>query len=239
MIIIDWSFPTAEENLACDEALLDLCEVGGSPEILRFWEPHQHFVVLGFSNRHREEANLSACRELGVPILRRCSGGGTVLQGPGCLNFALLLKIETPGPLDNIAATNRFILNRHRQLLQQLLGSPISLQGATDLTLDDLKFSGNSQRRRRHWLLFHGTFLLNLKLALLEELLPLPRRQPAYRKGRPHHRFVTNLPLGATRLKDALGQLWNAAEPCPTIPIDRIQELVATRYSKQEWNFRY
>ena len=239
MNAVDLTFPTAEENLACDEALLDLCEESGGLEILRFWEPRQHFVVLGYSNRYREEANLSACQERGVPILRRCSGGGTVLQGPGCLNFALLLKIQASGPLQNISAANRFILDRHRQTLQQLLGNPVSLQGATDLTLDGLKFSGNSQRRRRHWLLFHGTFLLNLNIPLMQDFLPLPHRQPVYRWNRPHDQFVTNLPLEVPRLKQALCQTWDASDPCFSVPLDRIGELVTTRYSKQEWNFRY
>ena len=40
-----------EENLACDEALLDLCEAGESGELLRFWEPNQNFVVAGYGNR--------------------------------------------------------------------------------------------------------------------------------------------------------------------------------------------
>ena len=239
MKTIDWSSPTAEENLACDEALLDLCEEGLAPEILRLWEPRQHFVVLGFSNRHREEANLSACQAHRIPIFRRMSGGGTVLQGPGCLNFALILKIKTPGPLDSLSATNRFILNRHRELLQQLLGRPVTLEGATDLTTEGLKFSGNSQRRRRHWLLFHGTFLLNLEIPLMEKLLLQPRRQPVYRQGRPHHRFVTNLPLGSADLKQALRERWNAGEPFPDLPVKKIRELVESRYSKQEWNFRY
>src|SRR6185295_5909726 len=83
MNYLDQTFPTAEENLACDEALLDWCDAGDGPEVLRFWEPQQHFVVVGYSNRVEREVNVAACRESGIPILHRCSGGGTVLQGPG------------------------------------------------------------------------------------------------------------------------------------------------------------
>ena len=45
--------------------------------------------------------------------------------------------------------------------------SAIQVQGHTDLTVDGLKFSGNSQRRRRKFLLFHGTFLLKFDLTLV------------------------------------------------------------------------
>ena len=40
MQLLDLTFPTPEENLACDEALLEMCEQGYDREILRFWEPH-------------------------------------------------------------------------------------------------------------------------------------------------------------------------------------------------------
>ena len=58
----DLTLPTPQENLACDEALLDGCEAGG-PEVLRFWEPRKHFVVVGYSNRVEREVNVAACRK--------------------------------------------------------------------------------------------------------------------------------------------------------------------------------
>ena len=60
MNYLDLTFPTPEENLACDEALLDWCEAGDGPEVLRFWEPQQHFVVVGYSNRVEREVNVEA-----------------------------------------------------------------------------------------------------------------------------------------------------------------------------------
>ena len=103
---IDLTYPSPEENLACDEALLDLCEEGAEGEILRFWEPSAYFVVLGYSNRWTTEVDSPACAKLGIPIFRRCSGGGTVLQGPGCLNYSLILKIEGDRTLATITGTN-------------------------------------------------------------------------------------------------------------------------------------
>ncbi len=185
MKYLDQTLQTPHENLACDEALLDCCEEGFPDEILRFWEPRQHFVVLGYSNKARSEVNLDSCQRLGIPVLRRCTGGGTVLQGPGCLNYALLLKIQSDSPLANITKANAFIMNRNRNALNPLLGGKVLIQGHTDLTLQGTKFSGNSQRRRRLFLLFHGSFLLDLDLALVEQTLThafqattLPSRPP-------------------------------------------------------------
>ena len=238
MKTLDLTLSTPEENLACDEALLRLCERGGSGETLRFWEPDRHFVVLGLSNSHETETDAAACRKRDIPILRRCSGGGAVLQGPGCLNYALVLRIRKPGPLDNITRTNRFILQRHQAALQTLLGRPVSLQGDTDLTLNGLKFSGNSQRRSAGWLLFHGTFLLGMDLTLIGSLLPMPSRQPAYRRGRNHAEFLANLPVSATDLKRSLAKAWNTGGTASPPPAEELARLLEERYSRPDWNLR-
>ena len=74
---VDVTLFTPEENLACDEALLDLVEEGYEEEILRFWESPQYFVVLGSSNKFQQEVFVEKCEADGIPILRRHSGGGT------------------------------------------------------------------------------------------------------------------------------------------------------------------
>ena len=83
MKFLDLTLPTAAENLAMDEALLDGCEAGRGGETLVFWEPREPFVVVGYANHLAREVNVEACRARGIPIFRRCSGGGTVLQMPG------------------------------------------------------------------------------------------------------------------------------------------------------------
>lgn len=212
MKYLDRPLPTPEANLACDEALLDWCEDGESDEILRVWEPAEHFVVLGYANCAAAEVNLEACRARQIPVLRRCSGGGTVLQGPGCLNYALVLRIQDRAELQTIAGTNAVVMNAHRDALAAALGRTVEIQGHTDLVIGHLKFSGNSQRRKRNFLLFHGAFLLNLDLTLVEELLRFPSRQPDYRRNRPHREFLRNLNVPATLVKDALRKTWTAQE---------------------------
>ena len=131
---LDASFSLPAENLACDEALLDLCEEEGV-EILRFWEPRQHFVVVGYANKIESEVNVEECRRRGVPVLRRCSGGGTVVQGPGCLNYNLTLRIPEAGPLITVTDTNDFVMERNRAAMEQFLGVPVAVKGHTDLAV--------------------------------------------------------------------------------------------------------
>ena len=235
MHILDLTLPSPEQNLACDEALLDACEDGDAHEVLRFWEPRTHFVVLRYSSRISSDAKLVACRKAGVPILRRVSGGGTVLQGPGCLNVTLILRAEARETLATITGTTAFILERHRRALEPVVGGPVERRGLSDLAIGGVKFSGNAQRRKRGGVLFHGTFLLDLDLRLVDRLLTIPSRQPDYRRNRPHREFLMNLGLPSETVKRALALAWKAKVPLKTVPMERIAQLAAETYSSKAW----
>jgi len=235
MKFLDHSFATPHENLACDEALLDESEASGTDEVLRFWSSPSYFTVLGYSNNWKDEVKNTP----GVPVFRRCSGGGSVLQGPGCLNYSLILKIKAGGPLATIRSTNEYVMERQRKALSKLVNKEVRVQGHTDLTLGPLKFSGNSQRRKRSRLLFHGTFLLDFDLERIGRCLKFPPKQPSYRENRPHTDFVTNLGVSEIKVKEALRKEWRAEAKLKELPLKKIFELVAERYSQEEWNFKF
>jgi len=238
MHLLDLTLPTPEANLAYDEALLDDCEERQGEEILRFWEFPEPFVVLGIASRQEREVNVPACAARRIPVLRRCSGGGTVVQGPGCLSYALILRIAGDTALQRIDSTNTFIMRRHARLLADATGLPIRHQGTTDLAVGEYKFSGNAQRRRRRFLLFHGTFLLDFPIPLMDDVLLNPPRMPLYRRERPHRKFVTNLRQPAARIKALLARFWNATPESTRIPTDVVTSLVEQKYSARSWNER-
>jgi lipoate-protein ligase A len=250
MRFIELNPPAPAENLAADEALLDWCEHGAEEEILRFWEPRETFVVVGYANKVATEVNVAACEQKNVPIFRRCSGGGTIVQLRGGLNYSLILRIAENSATHNITAANKFIMERNGAAIQSALGSrlsAISVRGHTDLTLvprsappvTEKKFAGNSQRRRKRFLLFHGTLLLNCDLNLIGELLPMPSLQPDYRASRSHADFLTNLNLPAETVKAALAQAWNARAELKNPPLAEIKKLAQEKYSTREWNFKF
>ena len=239
MKYINLTFPTPQHNLACDEALIHWCEERRQDEILRFWEPLQYFAVLGHSGKTQVEVDLSSCRANRVPVLRRCSGGGTVLQGPGCLNYSLILRMRDRTPLQGVAEANRYIMRRLKSSLEPIMDSEIEIHGISDLAIGMRKFSGNAQYRRRYFLLFHGTFLLHFDIPFLERLLPVPARQPAYRQNRSHSNFLTNLNLPSSRVKEALKESWGATEEFKNIPYETIDRLARERYSRDEWNSKF
>jgi lipoate-protein ligase A len=249
MQLLDQTFSTPAENLACDEALLDFSEENGGEGFLRFWESPEIFVVVGYGNKIADEVNVAHCAAKKIPVLRRCSGGGTVLQGPGCLNYALILPIKENSPLATISGTNRFIMEKNRAAIEleirnQKLKIEISICGHTDLAINSQlstldKFSGNSQRRRKNFLLFHGTFLLNFNFALVEEFLLTPSREPDYRKNREHQKFLTNLNLTPEILKTVLAENWHANISPENNYSIFLKKLVSEKYSQEKWNNKF
>ena len=238
MRLLDLSLPTPELNLALDEALLLAAGEGEAGETLRFWSTEALFVVLGYSRRADREVFLDRATRDRVPVLRRYSGGGTVLQGPGCLNYSLILRTAKEGPFSSIRGTSSAIMKQQAEVVQLLLGTTVEVEGESDLTVAGRKFSGNAQRRLGDYLLFHGTFLIDFNLSKIEQYLTVPEKQPEYRARRPHTEFLTNIPLEAEPLKDALAASWDATVQQTSIPTGRAESLVRERYSRRGWNFR-
>ena len=54
-------------------------------------------MVLGYASKANDEVNFAFCQQNTIPVLRRCTGGGTVLEGPGCLNYSVILRIDESG----------------------------------------------------------------------------------------------------------------------------------------------
>jgi lipoate-protein ligase A len=86
--------------------------------------------------------------------------------------------------------------------------------------------------------LFHGSFLLGLDLALVEQTLRQPSKQPAYRRNRAHKDFLTNLPLQASAVKQAMKEAWGATDTLEEIPEERIERLVREKYCTDSWSLK-
>lgn len=235
--LLDLTLPTPAANLALDEALLEACD-GGGPECLRFWEPDRPFVVVGYANHVAREVDVEACAAAGVPILRRVSGGGTVVQLPGCLNYAVVLRFEHAPECATIGGANRFVLERVGRAIEMAAATPlrVALCGDTDLVIGERKFAGNAQRRLRHALLVHGSILLSAELDWMERLLRMPSRSPAYRAGREHAEFVLNLGLERADVVAALRRVWGAEPMAVDWPRTAVERLVREKYGQPDWN---
>ena len=237
MEYLDLPLPSVAENLALDEALLLRAEAGDGDEVLRFWEWHSPAVILGAGGRLAEDVDEAACKVDQVPIFRRSSGGGTVLLGPGCLCYSLVLSYERDPALREIQSSFRFILDRVRD---GLLGihPGVELAGTSDLAVAGRKCSGNSQQRKRRFLLHHGTILHAFDTKLTDRYLRMPARQPDYRLQRKHSEFIINLQTDSDELKSRLLATWDAAIKEDFWPKEAVRQLVESKYIQHQWTRR-
>jgi lipoate-protein ligase A len=245
MRLLDLTLPQPADNLALDEALLIAAEEGSGGEVLRLWELQTLAIVLGAGGSVAIDVNVAACEEDGIPIVRRSSGGGTVLLGPGSLCFSLVLAYDRAPGLDQIPLSNKYVLNHILKALQPIAPSAV-LAGTSDLAIareenvgtEPVKFSGNAQQRKRRHFLHHGTLLCGFDLTLISRYLNAPERQPPYRLDRPHGAFVANLPVQSEMLKSLLVNEWQPIEEYAPVPWELVQRLLMEKYSRDDWNRR-
>jgi lipoate-protein ligase A len=237
--------PTVAENLALDEGLLEAADAGqAADEILRLWRAESLFVVVGRSSRVAAEVQRDVAQRWNVPIFRRVSGGTSIVAGPGCLFYSVLLDLEQRPHLRMLDEAHRFVMSTLKRGIAPLRPD-VRFVGTCDLVVPAApratelrKFSGNALRVGRRWMLYHGTLLVDMQLQWISQLLKHPPREPDYRAGREHSEFLTNLHVDQTELIASLQQAWRAEGAPDNLPTEIVARLVDERYALDAWNFQ-
>lgn len=244
MRLLDAGPLAVDHQVALDAALLAAVDRGESAPCWRFWEPLAPAVVIGTGGAAGREVHLDLLRAGGVPLVRRFSGGGTVLQAPGVLNYAAVFRADENDI--NVSASYRSVLSVIRAGLERS-GLETQFEPPSDLAAGGRKLSGNAQARKRRAVLVHGTILVNLDTDLFARYLPHPPEEPAYRRGRSHAQFVTTLEREGltTTVRELAGCLALAAgldpdrsvEPSPA-ERSRAEQWVGERFGQEAWTLR-
>lgn len=218
MILKDISLDTPEANILLDEALYLNAEKYEGPEVLRFWESKRMFIVLGRIGKEYDDVVVSQVLKEKIPVLRRTSGGGTVVQGPGCLNYTLVINKNRDKQLADLRLSYQWISQKIMDALKQQNISAV-FRPISDIALSDSdkKFSGNAQRRGKNFILHHGTILYDFDLTAVFRLLQMPKDMPEYRRKRDHREFIGNIPVDPQKFKNDLKDLFNVADSQPAV----------------------
>lgn len=181
--------PDAVRGLEGDFALLELAAASA-----RVWTSRESAVVLGVSRDPAAEVDEAECALRRVAVLRRTSGGGTVVIGPGTLQYAFMLPHATGAEPPSIDAAKKLCNAMVRRALAAAgVAASIESDVSGDLRVGDSKVGGLALRRRRDRTLLHGTLLVAADLDLIAAVLRHPLREPAWRRGRHHLAFLANL----------------------------------------------
>ncbi|KAL6454163.1 AIM22 putative lipoate-protein ligase A [Candida maltosa Xu316] len=126
-------------------------------------------VVIGKNQNPWQEVNLPVLNSLGVPLLRRRSGGGTVVHDLGNVNYSYM---TTKANFDRFKFVN-YVVNAVNQA-DPLFKIETNERG--DIISEKLlglnyKISGSAYKLSKGKSYHHGTMLLNSKLDVLGRLL--------------------------------------------------------------------
>lgn len=122
-------------------------------------------VIVGRNQKIEAEVNTAYCRQHGIEVIKRLSGGGTVYHDYGNINYSFIVDKAGTAVLDRDFGT---------PLTAALaaLGIPVTVGDRKELlTSNGYKISGTAAHITRDSELFHGTLLFRTDLTVLERTL--------------------------------------------------------------------
>jgi lipoate-protein ligase A len=160
-------------NMGIDEAILDAVAARASPPTLRLYSWKPSAVSVGRFQALVDSVNLLACKEEGIDVVRRISGGGSVFHGEsGEVTYSIALN-EEHLPTHDIASSFGYLLGGVLEALRSL-GLKAELAPINDVLVNGRKVSGSAQVRRSGAVLQHGTLLLDIDKELAFRVLKVP-----------------------------------------------------------------
>ena len=167
-------------NMAVDEAIMKARIEDRVPNTLRFYRWNPSAVSIGhFQNLHNE-IHVENCRDHGVDIVRRITGGGAVYHDSnGEITYSIVAKTSELGctDLDMLSAYQKICSGLNEAV--KILGAkaefnPPDPKRCPNLTIRGRKISGNAQSCKKGVLLQHGTFLLDIDHEKMFTFLKVP-----------------------------------------------------------------
>ena len=130
-------------------------------EIFLLWQNDPAVIVGSYQNICRE-VHVERLRQLGIPVIRRITGGGTVYHDLGNLNYTYISDGGAAIDYDQCLGPILAALND--------IGVPARKNRTCDIAIGDLKISGSAQRMTKGRLLHHGTLLFSSDLGVLDRI---------------------------------------------------------------------
>jgi lipoate---protein ligase len=154
------------------------------------WIPDNVYVVLGASNNPALALNLENVMKDNITVLKRPSGGQTVILTPNNLIIAaVFFDKNTSHPKEVFQHINKLIVSA----IEKVGIKNLSLMGISDIAISGKKILGSAIYRTKEALLYHAVLNLGEPASTFEKYLKHPTKEPDYRQGRSHSEFVTSL----------------------------------------------
>lgn len=187
--VIDTGVRAATEQIAFDQALVDLHQQGKIPDTLRFLQ----FAPAALVGRHQSierELNLNYCRTNNIQVGRRLTGGGAIYLDQGQLGWELIIhkRSLTNGSLPQV--TQQICEAAARSISS--LGVQAQYRPFSDIEVNGRKISGTGGYFDGDTLVYQGTVLIDMDPSLMVKVLNIPQeQQPAKQEDTAQSRVTT------------------------------------------------
>lgn len=181
-------------------------------------------VVMGLSGQPDD-----VVPQCSVPVIRRFSGGGTVVVDEETVFFSLIINGKECCP-----TTPRDVLAWTVDWLRPVFHPHMLVLEDQDYVIDGQKIGGNAQAFSKGRIVHHTSFLWSWSEERMN-YLSMPQRQPAYRQKRSHHAFCNKLSRYFISRQTFCESLQRALAPlfaCRTASLASAEEIVSLSHRK-------
>lgn len=256
---------TPAHNMAMDEALMNWQRKTGMKPVLRFYGWAPAGISVGFFQKLNGSIDLEKAAQLGIPLVRRQTGGKAVLHDQE-LTYSVVIPEHHPSMPKSVKEAYLVISNGllegyrnlgiHAQLAAEAKRSKESSAVCFEepswheLTVEGRKAAGSAQTRKQGIILQHGSIPLQLDENRLFELFVYPseavkeRARQAFRTRAVAINELMPEPASLEEVQQAfkagfetgLGICLEKFEP-PAELLEEVRVLEA-KYESEEWNHR-
>jgi lipoate---protein ligase len=181
-------------------------------------------IVMGISGKKEELVDCAMAAQQGIPLIKRFSGGGTVIVDEDTLFVTFICQKH----LHDFSAYPEPILRWTEALYREALQHPEFRLRENDYAISDRKFGGNAQYIKKDRWLHHTSFLWDYSSEKMQYLLH-PKKMPAYREGRSHEEFLCRLSEYFSDKEEVIDRIVGAIEKRFSIQRISLEEALAKR----------
>ncbi|EEB73421.2 lipoate-protein ligase A, N-terminal domain protein [Thermococcus sp. AM4] len=235
-----------EVQMAIDEAIMLARIEGRVPDTVRLYAFSPSSVTIGRFQSVRHDVNLDEAKRLGIPVVRRITGGGSVFHDEfGEITYSVVVGENFHPALKNVETSYRYLAGPLVDALNDL-GLKAGFSGLNDIVANGKKISGSAQTRRKGVILQHGTFMYATRVEILGKVLRVSKAKLADKGVSSIWERVTTLEREGIKLNrwEAYELLresfFNAFEleegELTDYELELAEELIEKRYGNPEWN---
>ena len=235
-----------EVQMAIDEAIMHARIEGRVPDTIRLYAFSPSSVTIGRFQSVVHDVDLDKARELGIPVVRRITGGGSVFHDEfGEVTYSFVIGEGYHPALGNVESSYRYLAGPLVDALEGL-GLDAGFSGLNDIVANGKKISGSAQTRRRGVILQHGTFMYSTRVEVLGKVLRVSKLKLRDKGVSSIWERVTTLEREGIKLnrweayellKNSFANVFPLEEGELTdYELELAEKLVEEKYGNPEWN---